>query len=403
MRRYIIITASIGHMGGAEMYTNNKCNYLEKNGWVVDVYYGFYHDILIPSLKKYEKGYKPELRNRLWKYSSKTINCIIEKICSNIKPDDKVIVESHLLGLAPWGELVAQRTGGKHILNCLEEKVVIINKREVKFLEYKLKRNEILNICSEKSIKRYFGRYYKTEFSEYIHNYTEIFCSNVVSDDEIDLQFVPHADYNILSVGRIDKPYISNMLEEILLYVSSHPQNIFNLLVIGGSDNGDVEKRIELMFCDVPNVNLIQFGYMYPIPQTLINMADVGIATANSTLVPAGQGIPTIAYDIEDLQPIGVYGYTTNNIFKRDNEPSNSLCYWLEQILIKKIYAKTSAFYEDEHRIDAAFKKDLDFINLSPDDHQTYSVMSLYPKWFCYYMRSRYFLGGIKRLIKKYI
>lgn len=69
------------------------------------------------------------------------------------------------------------------------------------------------------------------------------FCSNVIDEnDEINID-LKRADYTILSIGRLDKPYIQTLLNELICFIGLHPQTRFNLIFIGGSADGYVEKK----------------------------------------------------------------------------------------------------------------------------------------------------------------
>jgi hypothetical protein len=61
------------------------------------------------------------------------------------------------------------------------------------------------------------------------------------------------------------------------------------------------------------NTNIYMMGYTFPVPETILEKSDVGIASANSVLVTANKNVPTICIDMNDYYAIGVYGYTTKN------------------------------------------------------------------------------------------
>lgn len=391
MKSYIILTGSIYDMGGAEMFTSNKCAYLKSKGWDVRVFYfNKGNRIMIDNLKEFEENYIPELRYGYYYYSRGQRRRILNYLCNNLTKDDEIVVESHLIGLSYWAELIRKHIGAKSILNCLEEKINQVSLSEADFLEYKVFRYEVLN-GSQKSFQRYFGKLYKTEYDCYGGTMVPL-CSNVVSDNHEVIVDIPAADFNLLSIGRLDKPYIQTMLNGIRNFVVKYHQNTFNLLVIGGSVDGSIENQICRMFKNIANVKIHLYGYMYPVPANLIRKADVGMASANSILVTADQGIPTISFDMVDYQTIGIYGHTTNNKFKRQDEPAIPIESLLEEILITKKYIKSTPVEVDSEQVERVFSSQLDFLLKSPNDYSVYDVMSIH-SW------GERFFANIKRIV----
>lgn len=378
-------------MGGAEMFTSNKCAYLKSRGWNVRVFYfNKGNKILIDNLKEFSNNYVPELKYGYYYWSSKQRKRILNFICKGLHQNEEIVVESHLMGLTYWGELIAQYIGAKSILNCLEENIRQITPSEADFIEYKVKRHEVLN-GSPKAFQRYFGELYKPDYDKYT-NVMVPMCTNVVSDDvELDID-IEVADFNLLSIGRLDKLYVQTMLIGIKHFIKMNNNYSFNLLIIGGSPGGRIEKQIQDMFKGMNNVNIYLFGYMFPIPAQLIRIADVAMASANSILVSADQGVPTISYDMTDYQTMGIYGYTTNNKFKRDNEPALPTEFLLEDILLRKKYNKTSGIVGNSEKIENVFASQEDYLVKYPVDYNVYDVMSIHS------LRERIF-ANLKRFV----
>lgn len=377
MKSYIILTGSIYDMGGAEMFTSNKCAYLKSKGWDVRVFYlNKGNRILIDNLKEYAENYIAALKYGYYYYTSSQRKRILNYICNGLTIDDEIVVESHLIGLSYWAELISEYIGAKSILNCMEEKIRQISPSEAAFLEYKVFRYEVLN-GTPRAFQRYFGKLYKQEYDCYANMMIPL-CSNVVMESHDEQIDIPDADFNLLSIGRLDKPYIQTMLVGIKEFVVKYQQFTFNLLVIGGSPDGSVEDQIRKMFKNTSNVAIHLFGYLYPIPAKLLRISDVGMASANSILVSADQGIPTISYDMADYQTMGIYGYTTKNKFKRQNEPAIPTESLLEEILIDKKYIKISPIEMDCKQFEEAFSSQLNCLLKSPNDHNAYDVMSIH-------------------------
>lgn len=362
------------------MFTYNKFRYLSSHGWDVNIFFcNEAKSFLLRDLEQFRENRIPDLIYGISFLPYREQDKIVKRITEGITAEDEVVVESHLYNMGIWGELIAARTGAKNILNFMEENIAQVSSDEAGYLEQKMKRYEILN-ASVKCFNRYFGKKYKEEYEAYTHKYMRAYCSNVVTHTvQSDVKF-PKADYNILSIGRIEKPYVLPTFKEVKNFAQLHSEKTFNMIVIGGAPKYETEKNIKNLFKDVANVQLFMLGYMYPVPSNLIDLNDVAIASANSILVPSDEGVPTIAIDIHDNLPIGIYGRTTQNLYSRDHETPCTVVGLLDEVLIKKKYPKTEPIISDEEsEMEFVFGKQIEFLNLSPGDGASYDVRSLYP------------------------
>jgi glycosyltransferase involved in cell wall biosynthesis len=380
MNRYILLTPALGNMGGAQMYAANKCIYLENHGWEVNVFYYQNFPIKIKSLEKHKSNLIPDFSYGFYFIPAKRRREILDQIKACVSKDDNVIVETHLLSLAYWGELVAKEVGGRHIINFLEEGVPAFNDRQLAFFEFKLRNWELMN-AEEICLHRVFKKHFKEEYLQYEHR-VDFMCTNVIDESDNTHYDFKTCDFSILSIGRLDKPYMVTMLEEIKKFVSEFSQLSFNLIFVGGSDSGEEEERIPTVFHEFGNVNVYMLGFTFPVPLSIIQSAGVGIASANSILVTADQGIPTIAVDIHDYKAIGVYGHTTRNKFLRTDEPLIPISSLLKDVLIEEMYPKrepSSASYSDA--MDKEFEKELAFLKKSSCNEKIYfDVDAIYNK-----------------------
>ena len=227
------------------------------------------------------------------------------------------------------------------------------------------------------SQRRLFKDYYKSEFAEY-ENVVKFVCSNVVSNEPLAVK-ITRSDYSILTIGRLDKPYVRPMTERICDFAARHADKTINVIYVGGSPDGSLEKVIPSLYEQLNNVHVYMLGYTFPVPSALLDKVDVGIASANSILVTADYNIPTICIDINDYYVLGVYGYTTKNKFLRQTEPKEDVSQLLEDILINNKYPKKDCLsFEDESEIE--FRKQVDYLEKSKDFYGYYDVYSMYGK-----------------------
>lgn len=404
MKKYIILTPSVGDMGGAQMYTANKAEYLKANGWDVSVYYSLpYKQLLIGELKAFDGNYMPDMQYSIQFLPKKRVAKVLNTICQDAFSYDEIVVETQLVALVGWGEIIAKRTEGRHVVNFLEEHPHVLSGREARYFEFKLKRREILN-ASEVSLKRLFGAYYKEGYLQYEHK-SGFFCSNVVSDAGFDDSSIARADFNVLTIGRLDKPYIETLVQELKKFSMDNTTHSLNIHFVGGSNSGTVEKSIEQELGGIENVNLYMYGFVYPIPSGLIEMADVAVASANSILVTSERGCPTICIDMADYGGIGVFGYTTMNKFKRTTEPFVPISELLEEVLIKKSINvdKKERTNKDSGRSKSQMEESVSYIKSMDEKKEYFDEKEIYGPLERCYCHAKWLIHqyvGVKRKIK---
>lgn len=327
-------------MGGAQMLLRNKMLDLESRGWAVQVFYYFPgNEILIPEFKQFSDNRIAELQYPIYAYSIKRREQIINLILSKIDKGD-VVVESDFYHLSYWGELVASKVQGINILYFIGEEFPKISYREELFLLFKQLRKEFVNALSIKE------RYSKQVAS--LHDDNEVLempsYNNVYSSVEFPLEY--NKAYPVItSIGRLEKNYILPMVKGIIEFAESNDM-IVNLFFVGDSEYDVFLDNIKNILSKTSKVLPYFWGYMYPIPLSIIKATDVGVAVSGSVKVTASQNIPTISICVEDCHPLGVYGHTTNSRLFRTNEPIVKLSELLEDILIKGKY-KESIDYSD--------------------------------------------------------
>ena len=375
MKTYILLTPEITNMGGAQMYTANKAEFLKTKGWTVQVFFPKKKgEIKIKTLEEYKNNYIPDLAYSYFALSRRRRIRILKKIKQVTGESEEIVVESQVMPTVFMAEKIAEYLGGRHIINCLDERIIVSTSKQEDFLEYKLKRWEVMN-ASEKRLKRYFKNNYSDDFLKYA-NVVKYCCSNVVLDDGKQLEFAP-CDYSILSVGRLDKPYIQPMMDEIVAFANAHQDKKINVLFVGGSFDGNEEPLLQRKAATVSNLTAYLLGYTFPVSKSILDAADVAIATANSVLVTSDQDIPTIVADIYDNMGIGVYGYTTENKFARKDEPQVAISELLENALVKGLYPRKGIVRDSTQEMNEEFEKQLAFAEKSKEKTGYYDVDSM--------------------------
>lgn len=380
---YIILSPQLGDMGGSQMYVCNKSIYMKARGWNVKLVYFTESELLIKRFEEFERHCVPELAWGIQYYCPRRVKEIVRKLAATLKSDDhEVVIESSLFHLAFWGELLARELKAKHILHLLEEDVLHFSSRVADFMEWKLERWEFMN-ASEKKLRLFFRSRYKPRYKDFEFT-TDFFCSNVSQEEDCpdgeEVSFA-QADETILSIGRLDKPYIQEMVNQVLVYADAHRDRCMNMVFIGASPDGSAEQKIEKAFADHTNVRIYLLGYKYPVPASIVKQADVAIATSNSVQVSYNQGVPTISVDANDHFAIGLYGVDTWQMVFRNDERQVPISDYLEKVLVRKEFPRQERVVNDKSELeilDAHFRGQAEFIQRRAFDDQYYRIERLY-------------------------
>lgn len=374
MKSYIIFTPEITNMGGAQMYTANKVRFLKSKGWNVQVFFPkMKGEILIPELKEFKDNLILEMGIALRFMTKSLKRSIFQKVEKACEQADEIVMESQIITSSFLVEVIARHFGARHIINTIDEQIPVIFRDQNKYFEYKLLRWEFQN-ADERRLKQIFGVDYKESYLTF-ENTMVYRCTNVVAKEEKAYSFKP-SDYTILSIGRLDKPYIIPMTEEIAAFAANHSAKTINVIYVGGSFKGEFEGIIDGVLKPLPNVNLYMLGYTFPVPISVINATDVAIACANSVNVTADLDVPTIVADMNDYMSVGVYGYDTNNKFYRELEPQVKISSMLDAVLIERKYPRKGTQTNTMEDVDKAFEKELTFIEKSKGNTGYYDVES---------------------------
>lgn len=302
--KYVILTGDISGMGGGQKYCSNKVLVYSERGIKVIVISAVKGTVVLNNLKEYSDNVIPEILFPPNTYTKTEFNKTINRIVDIVgKLDNESIIDSSNLACALWGEFIAKQYNCKNMCYFIDE-TFRIEPSDLDFLRFKLLRHELYG-SSNKIIPMIFkdnsldGEKYS--FKPY--------CSNVVED-------VP-SDYKkelgrvcICYFGRLDKAYIYRTLNKSIVFFTSHPETIFDVLLIGGTSNHSIINDIKSLMEPISNVCLIITGYLYPIPRDIFSEIDICIASAGCINVSVREGTHTIAVNTITGEVTGIPGYT---------------------------------------------------------------------------------------------
>ena len=345
-------------MGGAEEYVNKKIVFLQNNGYLVYVFSSRRGKIIIPNFRQYEDGVITCLGLPPYVYSKRFINNTINVLLSKIdySVNDEVYIESNVISLDLWAEIFAKKTNGEHVVIDLQEEheypLFIQNYYYFKYL-----RNELFGI-NQKSISKILNLIPGKHEARYIL----AACNDVVENVESEIaKSIPESDYNICSIGRLDKNFLIYGCTEVVKFARKCQDKKINLIFIGdGSEERKNEIRSIINAQD--NITLIITGYTYPIPQELLDKMDCYFSSAGSARVSANAGLPTITMSVES-EPLGIMYYTTmETLYKPADYQFLDLSKYLEMVLVEHFCdLNTPRYSRPLFDKEGEFKRELSF------------------------------------------
>lgn len=365
MNLYVFFCLTIKSVGGAQLYIRKKTEYLQERGWGVKYVYPLDGVLHIKELNSIENIRIEEIHLKAQYYSYVNRRNIIDKISSFIGGTyDKIIIESHSPSLTSWAELVSKNVGARHLVYNINEKVKCPNSY-FDYYSFKCGRRELKGISKE-SIP-YF-------FSDYTHSLdVEDTCLHAygASDCIHDVSFnIPYTsdNYTIGVVGRLEKEFAKDTLDEIGVFLNKYKNKLFNIIYVGGelSGHNDIKERIQKYYRENhTNVNVFFTGYIFPIPVCLVKSFNVCISGAGASREVSRCNVPTITIDPRTMIPNGVLWVDTNATIYSDGRNINkeSLSHYLEQV-----YNSPQKYRPDPPMKQGSFEEHLNILDKCPKD-----------------------------------
>jgi len=356
MKSYIFFCSTINDVGGAQLYVRAKSAYLKEHGWNVKIVYYLGGSLLINEFSQYESIKIPEIHLPSYYFLGFIRNSVLRRIKKFTgKIDEESVIESHSLSLTTWAEYIAKDCKVKHLVYNIDE-TPRCRPEMFDYYKFKLDRNELCGIL-EQSISNFFEGF-KVSLSEKQTFLRAYGASKSVLDVDYPVPFESKECYNIGFVGRLDKEYIHNTIDQVSLFLNKYKKSKFRLIFVGGERNGDsIKKELMLKYGNIPNVKTFFTGYIFPIPLSLVNTFDIAISGAGAAIQIKRCGIKTITIDPRDMQPNGVLGVTTNTtVFSLEKKCGDTLFELLEKVYLHpeeyKIDSVSDSIYEFDTHIE---------------------------------------------------
>lgn len=362
MNKYIFLTPSICNVGGAEQYVRNKLKRLLSAGYATFVISHNTGKVEIEDLKQFENMIIPQLGLSPFIYTKKYVESILANIAALINYDcaDTIFIESSEIFMSEWGELFAKKYNAQHICIILQENHNYPQYYR-EYLHYKYNRDELYGI-NEASISQMLNT--KKCNPKYINADCSVDFENVRCDI---ISKMEHADYTVTSIGRLEKIYILKGIGEIVKFCKKHSDLKINLLLVGGGNKKCVD-GIKEAVRGVDNLKLTITGFVYPLPEIILEVSNVFFSSAGSARLSMKRGKPTVSMDFEG-EALGVLNYTTEQtLYKDENYSACSLCDYLESILLDGFCKKNSTLgmekREDSFDFQREFERQLSYFDI---------------------------------------
>ncbi|MCH5229167.1 MAG: hypothetical protein J1F12_04130 [Muribaculaceae bacterium] len=323
-RKYIFLINTVGGSAGGQLYLSAKIDWLQKEGYDVEVLYFDPTPITIENLKPFENGYVRNLEFRFALMSPKDRRETFEKVSTDWNIYNEIIIESFSIEMSLWGEYFASQCRGKHICYFLCETYpsnITPSIRE--FLEFKLNQGLLYGI-TPKSIPSIFPEADGDETTLLAHG-----CVREAEDLPLPGGLKLKEDaFTVLSIGRLEKPYIPELWEEVKHFAESTGINV-NFIIVGSTKQRRIYKRLHSITETSPHLNAMYLGEVFPMPKKIFEISDVFAGCAGSARMAQKQGIPVISVDANDHKAIGILGETTDSaLYRKEHEaplPLNQL------------------------------------------------------------------------------
>ena len=383
MNIYILIARHIGKVSGEKIYSFNKLRYMVSLGWRVLFLSGKKEETPVDGVPNFSQHTFPSLTYTPFCYSKREVKKTIESIAAIIGETEKdlCVIESDSVNRAVWGELIAKRVHAKHVAFLLQEKHHYPDNTRA-FLRFKYGRHELAGITAG-SINQILG---DEDVERRDDTKIAALCNNTVEDceDTFSDRLPRDAKYTFGSLGRLDKSCVPAILEGFMAYAAAHPEDKFNLILIGGSTGKKRIQHIQESMSACRNIHMVITGYIYPIPAALIKRIDLFVSTAGSASVTYRYHRPTIKVHPDTGAPsaiMGLEGMETKSMY--DVLPGITIEECIEKALLNRDRLRYDFhYYEDyQQRMNAEFDRHLEIaaITKTKEYYDETSLMQIKP------------------------
>ena len=380
MDKYIIFGHVYGFAGG-HIYTQNKVQCVQNNGW--EVYLVTYEKkgptlatfSEYPVLQIRDLAYLPSLFTKIHR------GVIVDSIIrfAEIEPGDHVVIESNSMRFSYWAELVANKIKCKHFAFLLEG-YFHLKEDAYNFFKFKLDRRELAG-TREESLKQLSNNHFIV--NDRNNKCFVAYCVNSLSEEMYDLN-ISCSDYDLCigHIGRESKPYVKELVKDIICYASQNGNKKILLVMIGADKNSSISIQFQNAASEINNLTLICTGNIYPIPRSIVERMNVAIGSSGCIKVSLFCKTTTIAYLDDVMKPYGIIGNQITSLPVNRHAATYDLADLIDDIVSNTDRYKNDDVYKDydyEKYLYYGFskiKEAFDFI-IKDTSHEYYDTASI--------------------------
>lgn len=318
MKHYIIFTHIISGLGGGQLYTLRRARYLLNKGYKVTII--DHHDENNFVLKNQFQGcdifHETQFNYPISYFSPNKSESIIDNlICRLNLKESNIYIETHGIRLGVWGEKLAIKLQGRHLIYCYEEWHLVKNyklKPGKDFFIRKYLKNEFYG-CTSESIKILFGDIFN--FNNYLN--IPFDKSEIKESSRPELAINQDKKYfTITTVSRLEKSYIESLLNDIGVFATKHPNQKIRLIIGGGAKTEQRLTQLQRLSNKIclnhKNLDIIFTGFIYELGKDLYNITDVFVGMGTASINAISQGVITINIDpLNNNLSSGFFGIDT--------------------------------------------------------------------------------------------
>lgn len=331
---YLFLQNETGNIGGGQLYVYRKMQYLQHHGFTPAVCYFLDSELKISGMRDFHRSYVREMQIPYCAHISRSrergVTKIISAICAAAgvgrveelaKSGIPVAIESYSALTLLWGEAVAARLSNagvsvKPLIFNILENFPLYNAVNQRLIEYKILHNQCRTIDVTVARLRFPGMDLKGVYLP-----GDIVQGINVEDCECPaLEYEDKGGFTMMYLGRLDKPIFKSIMRGVAEFASRHPEEEFDMLVIGGAPTPRQERRLMKMLEGVSNLRVHATGGIYPVPRRAMELADLMIGNSGSVVEASRQGLRCAVVDGVDFQGIGLHGETTYSAVARTEE-----------------------------------------------------------------------------------
>ncbi len=386
-KNYCILTLQVSNLGGAQLYTLRRANYLISKGYNVKII-ACIHDnfILENEFKNIPLLIIPEFTKPVFSIKKTKRDYLLKKTSEFAAKQGKgTIIESHTLFTSVWGELLADSLKGKHITYLLNEnKIDNFPFSHIQdFFQWKFKRGELIGV-SDVSLSIIFGDLYDPKLNNFVNvPFDEKELNEKTKPDF--LNQIPDNSFVIGTISRLSKGYIDNLIISTIK-LSDEFKEIHFCLIIGGDDpEKHILENLKNKYISKDNFSVLFTGYIKQLGRDIFKRIDIFVGMGTAAVNSISQKCATITIDPRTNLASGIFGINSFNFAYSENVKTSPIDAIIRKMinnqnLLQDAQIAGYKLFKKEYSLSICMQKFDNFISSSNQDKVYWCFHHYYTK-----------------------